>query len=47
MNDEEFCDCRCRCDDYPTWQQVALFIGTVAFAGSFGAVVMGVFSGVC
>ncbi len=47
MNTEEFCDCKCSCDDFPTWPQVAMFVGAIAFASAFGAVVMGVFSAAC
>ncbi len=46
-DDDEFCDCRCRCDDFPTWPQVAMFVGSLMFASALGAALMGAFSGGC
>lgn len=46
MNDDaDLCDCECRCDDYPTWQHVAMFCGSLAIAAIVGAFVMGVVAG--
>ncbi len=45
-SDEDLiCDCECRCDDYPTWQHVAVFCATLALFGVLGAFVMAVAGG--
>lgn len=45
--EEQLCGCECRCDQFPTWPQVGLYVTVLVFVAVFGSVVAGMFNADC